>query len=142
MVKTIKMADVYGVAENVAKPMGEITICANGWQTRYSWGHTAEVWAGCEKMAEARIRYYNRTWESYRFQSVIHEALAKYVTRVTGINPYKDIAARDKNPMKGKEAEARRQSRVDAHEYAVKLYKALTAAADGEKIPAMTSAVA
>ncbi len=141
MVKTIKMADVYGVAENAAKPMGEITICANGWQTRYSWGHTAEVWADGELMATAKIRYYNRTWEEYRFQSVIHEALCNYVKRVTGRDPFKSLSARDTKPMKGEAAEARRQARVDEHEYVVRFYKALAAAADGKQIPQYGAAV-
>ena len=135
MVKTIKMAEIYGVAENADKPMGELTICANGWETRYSWGHTAEVWADNKLMATAKIRYYNRTWEEYRFKSVIHEALCKYVIGVTGINPWHDIAKRDKNPMKGKAAEARRQTRVAEHEFAKWLYNALTAAVDGKAIP-------
>lgn len=135
MVKTIKMAEIYGIAENADKPMGELTICANGWETRYSWGHTAEVWAGCEKMATAKMRYYNRTWEEYRFQSVIHEALYKYVKCVTGRNPLKSLAARDMKPMKGAAAEARRQTRVAEHEFAKWLYNALTAAVDGKAIP-------
>ena len=135
MVKTIKMADIYGVAENAAKPMGELTICANGWETRYSWGHTAEVWADNELMATAKIRYYNRTWEEYRFKSVIHEALYKYVVRVTGRDPFKSLAARDMKPMKGKAAEARRQMRVAEHDFTAWLYAALTAAADGVAIP-------
>ena len=142
MVKTIKMADVYGVAENVAKPMGEITICANGWQTRYSWGHQAEVWANGVLMATAKIRYYNRTWESYCFKSVIHSALYSYVKRVTGREPHKPLAARDTKPMKGAAAEARRQARVAEHDYAEWLYNALTAAADGNQIPQYGKAVA
>ena len=49
-------------------------LCAYGWSTRYSWGHTAY----CPELGiEAKIRYYNRTWEAERFNSVIASLLDK-----------------------------------------------------------------
>ncbi len=43
-------------------------LCAYGWSTRTSWGHSAY----CPELnLSARVRYYNRTWEAHRFDSVI-----------------------------------------------------------------------
>ena len=39
------------------------------WETRNGWGHTAYLMKDGEEVNRARVRYYNRTWESYRFQS-------------------------------------------------------------------------
>ena len=51
-----------------------IHLCAYGWETRNSWGHTAY----CPELGmEAKIRYYNRTWECHRFDSVISQLLYK-----------------------------------------------------------------
>ena len=45
-----------------------VHLCAYGWSTRHSWGHSAY----CPELnLEARIRYYNRTWEAERFNSVL-----------------------------------------------------------------------
>ena len=52
------------------------------WETSNAWGHecrlckTGEM-AGFE-LSKARVRYYNRTWEAYTFQSVMYEALENY----------------------------------------------------------------
>ena len=49
-----------------------IHLCAYGWETRYSWGHTAY----CPELGiSVKFRYYNRTWEAHRFDSVISELL-------------------------------------------------------------------
>ena len=49
-----------------------IHLCAYGWEKRYSWGHTAY----CPELGlSATIRYYNRTWERHRFDSVIGKLL-------------------------------------------------------------------
>lgn len=43
------------------------------WETRNSWGHKATLL--CEgvpyELHSTKVRYYNRTWEEYRFQSVM-----------------------------------------------------------------------
>jgi len=113
------------------KMFGTIDIYAEGWETRYSWGHTAEVSVNFETVARAKIRYYNRTWESYRFQSVIHSALHGYVTATLGIDPHKAVGKRDATPMKGKDAEARRLARLDAVQFAKTIYNRLCAIVDG-----------
>lgn len=132
--KEIELAPLTG-----GKLMGNITIFADGWHTRYSWGHTAEISVGFNTVAKYRIRYYNRTWESYRFQSAIHGALEAYVKWVTGIDPYKAICKRDEKPMKSAAAEVRRLERVAAHNFARDLYNALCAKADGKAVAPITA---
>jgi len=110
---------------------GDIRIIARGWETRYSWGHEAYIMLGCTQVAYAKYRYYNRTWESYRFQSVLHGVVSNYVQSVTGLNPHKPICDRDTMPMKGEAAEKRRLARVAAHDFAATLYRNITAILDG-----------
>lgn len=49
------------------------------YETRSSWGHKAEIrgHVGDRYVSKHNFKniYYNRTWESYRFQSVLHRAL-------------------------------------------------------------------
>lgn len=126
MNKTIDLARLTG-----GKMMGEVDISAWYWETRYSWGHTAEVSVNYHTVSRAKFRYYNRTWESYRYQSVIHSALCGYVQSVTGYNPNRGICKRDAAPMKSPAAESRRLDRVAAHDFAVTLYNRLTGIVDG-----------
>lgn len=49
-----------------------IHLCAYGWETRNSWGHSAY----CPELGlSAKCRYYNRTWEAHRFDSVMDKLL-------------------------------------------------------------------
>lgn len=51
-----------------------IHLCAYGWETRYSWGHAAF----CPELhVTEKVRYYNRTWESNRFDSVLSLLMEK-----------------------------------------------------------------
>lgn len=69
---------------------GEITIKKHGeyefacwsWQTSNAWGHEVRLCkvgerAGVE-VGKARVRYYNRTWERYTYQSAMYDALDNY----------------------------------------------------------------
>lgn len=39
------------------------------WQKGYSWGHRTIVFKNGYEMAEHKCRYYNRTWESYTYET-------------------------------------------------------------------------
>lgn len=41
------------------------------WETSQAWGHKATLLKNGEELNSRKVRYYNRTWESYRFQSVM-----------------------------------------------------------------------
>ena len=48
------------------------------YETRSSWGHVGDICLTCdndynnEKRAHKKIRYYNRTWEQWKYQSLLH----------------------------------------------------------------------
>jgi hypothetical protein len=53
----------------------EYTISARSEKTRYGFRHIAVLYRnGCD-VARSKCCYYNRTWESYTFQSVIHQLI-------------------------------------------------------------------
>ena len=43
--------------------------------TRNGFFHTSKLFYNSELLSEARASYLNRTWESYRYQSVMKQAL-------------------------------------------------------------------
>lgn len=50
-----------------------LRVKAETYQTRYSWGHKAWLYLNEQEIAEAKIRYYNRTWEAWDFATVIEK---------------------------------------------------------------------
>lgn len=58
----------------------EITINC-GWQkTNYGFRHLATVRKDLKKIGYAKVCYYNRTWERYKYQSVVQSALRNTFT--------------------------------------------------------------
>lgn len=53
------------------------TIQCHVYETRNSWGHVAKLMNNGREVSKCRIRYYNRTWESFEFESVISNLLHK-----------------------------------------------------------------
>ncbi len=51
------------------------TIFCDYWETRNSWGHEAALYVDSKKIKSYKIRYYNRTWERYTFQSIINACI-------------------------------------------------------------------
>lgn len=47
------------------------------YETRYSWGHYAELYQNGSRIDDTKYTYYNRTWESYTYQSIIHGLIDK-----------------------------------------------------------------
>lgn len=57
--------------------LNEYTSIECGWQnTRYGFRHLA-VLSGGGAYVKTKACYYNRTWESYEYQSVVHAAIRK-----------------------------------------------------------------
>ena len=52
-------------------------IVCDSWSTRNAWGHSCKVYAGdaYAPSGRAKVRYYNRTWEAYQYQSVMKQAV-------------------------------------------------------------------
>ena len=56
----------------------KFTLVCESWSTRSSWGHEVTLYKNdYAKIGRAKIRYYNRTWESYQYQSAIKAAAKK-----------------------------------------------------------------
>lgn len=53
------------------------TVECNTYETRYSWGHYAKLVKNGYVIDESKFTYYNRTWEAYTYQSIIHSLLDK-----------------------------------------------------------------
>ena len=74
------------------KAYPEFKIVAYSYETRNSWGHKAELIRNNDHtLNEYKIRYYNRTWEKYEYQSVIKSVLNDYIDYLIKdyINDYK-----------------------------------------------------
>ena len=48
------------------------------WETSNAWGHEVHLLKNGLEFSKARVRYYNRTWELYTFQSAMYEALENF----------------------------------------------------------------
>lgn len=56
----------------------DYTFVCNYWETSRAWGHEVHLIKGLHEVSKARVRYYNRTWEKYTFQSAMFEAVENY----------------------------------------------------------------
>lgn len=68
--------------------LGEYTITAWGYDSPYSWGHYAKLYKGDSQIDEAKYTYYNRTWETYKYQSIVHGILGK--NKLSGLSKLAD----------------------------------------------------
>ena len=74
------------------KAYPEFKIVAYTYETSSSWGHKAELIRNNDYTLNTyKITYYNRTWESYEYQSVIKSVLKDYIDYLIKdyINDYK-----------------------------------------------------
>ena len=74
------------------KAYPEFKIVAYSYETSSSWGHKAELIRNNDYTLNTyKIRYYNRTWEKYEYQSVIKSVLNDYIDYLIKdyINDYK-----------------------------------------------------
>ena len=59
----------------------KFTLECESWSTRSSWGHEVILYKNAVKIGRVKVRYYNRTWECYQYQTaiknVIHDAIEK-----------------------------------------------------------------
>ena len=49
----------------------KFTLFCESWTNRTSWGHKVTLYRNDSVVSSARVRYYNRTWEVYQYQSAI-----------------------------------------------------------------------
>ena len=78
------------------KAYPEFKIVAYTYETPSSWGHKAELIRNNDYTLNTyKIRYYNRTWECYQYQSVIKSVISDYLNYL--LNEYVDDYKADNN---------------------------------------------
>ena len=61
----------------------KFTLVCESWNTRNSWGHEVTLYKNDTlKVGRVKIRYYNRTWESYQYQSAIKSVIIGVLEKI------------------------------------------------------------
>ena len=61
----------------------KFTLLCESWRNRNSWGHEVTLYKNdYYKIGRAKIRYYNRTWECYQYQSAIHFVISQAINDI------------------------------------------------------------
>lgn len=94
------------------------------YETRNSWGHRGEVRipTQCSGIVKDKIRYYNRTWERYTYQSLLLGLLDKYATYLTGID-FNYVMALDENETRDMVTLSEKEYLEKYKYYRVKTYR-------------------
>lgn len=62
----------------------KFTFVCEYWETATSWGHKVTLYRNDNViLGSVKIRYYNRTWERYQFQSAIKNVIFETIKRIT-----------------------------------------------------------
>lgn len=61
------------------KKGNKIELVNESWSTSRSWGHKTNVIVNDYDYGTYKVRYYNRTWEDYTFQSCMLDAVRKII---------------------------------------------------------------
>lgn len=63
--------------EIILKNGNEYQFINESWETSQAWGHKTVLYKRGQTfpISQAKIRYYNRTWESYRYQTCMRKAV-------------------------------------------------------------------
>lgn len=75
----------------------DIDFVCEYYETRSSWGHKGVVREHDtrKELVSKRIRYYNRTWECYTYQSLLTHLVYGYMTYLTNIDYNKALVLDD-----------------------------------------------
>lgn len=64
----------------------DIKVYCNYYETRNSWGHKGHVETNTHYLNKGKIRYWNRTWECYTYQSLLKYLVRGAMTMLSGID--------------------------------------------------------
>lgn len=81
------------------KDFKDVSFFCDYYETRNSWGHRGHVMGIGLNDLDTKIRYYNRTWECYTYQSLLFRLLDKYATYLTDID-YSKVLILEDNELK------------------------------------------
>lgn len=67
-------------------------VLGESWETRNAWGHTGYLLRDGDEVSRSRVRYYNRTWESYRYQTAGENAvsIARETAAARALDDYRE----------------------------------------------------
>lgn len=61
----------------------KFTLVCESWNTLNSWGHEVTLYKNDTlKVGQAKIRYYNRTWECYQYQNAIKSVILDVLEKI------------------------------------------------------------
>lgn len=81
----------------------EYQIVNESWSNSYAWGHKSTLLRNGVELASTKVRYYNRTWEYYQYQSSMYRVLGQYFDEV--LSAYIDNYKREKEIERFKRGE-------------------------------------
>lgn len=64
----------------------KFTLVCESWQTKTAWGHKVSLYRNYSFLVgSAKIRYYNRTWEKYQYQSTIKSVIYNAIQDIKAV---------------------------------------------------------
>lgn len=101
----------------------EIIFINDTWETSNAWGHKSVLWIDGVEIATNKVRYYNRTWEAYQYQSCMCGIIYSLMDKISNeyIEHYKKI-----NNIKRLSKNKREQAvEISHNDKKYKLYQAI-----------------
>lgn len=85
----------------------KFTLVCESWQTQNSWGHKVSLYRNeFFFVGSAKIRYYNRTWEKYLYQSAIKSVIYNVIAEIKAAAKKVFLSMHDYKVMTKKRAAA------------------------------------
>ena len=92
----------------VCKSGNEYNIVNETWETSRAWGHKSTLIATWGEVESRKVRYYNRTWESYTYQTcmgglldtILEDNLKSYITQYKEKNDITRLTSLQKDMIK------------------------------------------
>lgn len=81
------------------------TFICETWETSRAWGHKVTLFRNDSEYTTQKITYYNRTWESYRYQTCIFKCIEAIIDEEFTylIDTYKENTNRQRLSQKEKD---------------------------------------
>ena len=92
----------------ICKSGREYNIVNETWETSRAWGHKSTLVAPWGEVESHKVRYYNRTWESYTYQTcmsglietILEDNLKSYITQYKEKNDITRLTSLQKDMIK------------------------------------------
>ena len=92
----------------ICKSGNEYNIVNETWETNHAWGHKSTLIAPWGEVESHKVRYYNRTWERYTYEScmsglietILEDNLKSYITQYKEKNDITRLTSLQKDMIK------------------------------------------